>query len=73
MWYVEADDEAAAIERVWPANPSKDATLVDQGGMEVPHLEACLDLGAEMSVRRIRRFPRHVTAFYDREAAGGGG
>lgn len=59
VWYVEADDERAAIERVWPEDPTRDPAFVDSGGMEAPHLEAHLEAGPPR-VRRVRRFPRRV-------------
>ena len=60
VWYVEAVDERAAVERVWPEDASHDPVFVDNGGMEEPHLEAHTGLGAAPWARRVRRFPRGV-------------
>lgn len=59
VWYVEASDVDAAIERVYPADPMEDGRLMDEGGQEAPYLDAHVET-VGLQARVIRRFPPGV-------------
>ncbi|MFA5860099.1 MAG: hypothetical protein WDA16_00245 [Candidatus Thermoplasmatota archaeon] len=59
VWYVEAADALSAVERVYPADPQQDGRFVDEGGQEVPDLEAHAET-LSLRAHQIRRFPPGV-------------
>lgn len=67
VWYVEAADAARAVERVWPAEPDRSPTFVDNGGMEAPYMEAHTDTTSDPWALPIRRVPGRVAVAYGEE------